>query len=202
MCVGQIFEGEVWLPLEHLAAELDQREVSTVVLRVEEPLAIPALLEALKTSRRVKASVRPEPEYYAEVQRGAVAFVYLGNLIGALLGLGALVAGMNTTYAAMARRVREMGTLRALGFGRRSVGALLLVESALIGAAGGALGAALALAFDGFAMNLMGLAFELDVTPAGLGRGLVLALAVGVLGALPPARAAARLEIVDALRRV
>lgn len=199
---GQIFEGEVWLPLEHLAAELDQREVSTVVLRVEEPLAIPALLEALKTSRRVKASVRPEPEYYAEVQRGAVAFVYLGNLIGALLGLGALVAGMNTTYAAMARRVREMGTLRALGFGRRSVGALLLVESALIGAAGGALGAALALAFDGFAMNLMGLAFELDVTPAGLGRGLVLALAVGVLGALPPARAAARLEIVDALRRV
>jgi ABC-type antimicrobial peptide transport system permease subunit len=51
-------------------------------------------------------------------------------------------------------------------------------------------------------MNLMGLAFELDVTPAGLGRGLILALLVGVLGALPPARAASRLEIVDALRRV
>jgi ABC-type antimicrobial peptide transport system permease subunit len=190
------------MSLEHLSAELDQREVSAVVVRVAEPLAMPALLEALKSSRRVKAAVRPEPEYYAEVQRGAVAFVYLGNLIGALLGLGALVAGMNTTYAAMARRVREMGTLRALGFGRRSVGALLLVESALVGAAGGALGAALALAFDGFAMNLMGLAFELDVTPAGLGRGLLLALLVGVLGALPPARAASRLEIVDALRRV
>jgi hypothetical protein len=199
---GQIFEGEVWAPLEHLAAELDQREVSAVVVRVAEPLAMPALLEALKSSRRVKAAVRPEPEYYAEVQRGAVAFVFLGNLIGALLGLGALVAGMNTTYAAMARRVREMGTLRALGFGRRKVGALLLIESALVGAAGGALGAALALAFDGFAMNLMGLAFELDVTAAGLGRGLLLALLVGVLGALPPARAASRLEIVDALRRV
>lgn len=199
---GQIFEGEVWMPLEDMAAQQDQREVSAVVVRVAEPLALPAVLEALKTSRRVKASVRPEPEYYAEVQRGAVAFVYLGNLIGALLGLGALVAGMNTTYAAMARRVREMGTLRALGFGRASVGAVLLVESALVGIAGGLLGAALAQAFDGFGMSLMGLAFELDVTPAGLGRGLVLALAIGVLGALPPARAAARLEIVEALRRV
>jgi putative ABC transport system permease protein len=199
---GQIFEGEVWMPLEQLAAEQDQREVSAVVLRVAQPLALPDVLEALKSSRLLKAAVRPETEYYAEVQRGAVAFVYLGNLIGALLGLGALLAGMNQSYAAMARRVREMGTLRALGFGRASVGALLLVESALVGAAGGAAGAALAAGFDGFAMNLMGLAFELDVTAGGLARGLALALAVGVCGALLPARAAARLEIVEALRRV
>jgi putative ABC transport system permease protein len=136
------------------------------------------------------------------VQRGAIAFVFLGNLIGALLGLGAVVAGANTTYAAMARRIREMGTLRALGFGRRSVGSVLLVESILIGVAGGVGGAALALLFDGFGLSLMGLAFELEVTPAALGRGLLLALAIGVLGALLPARAASRLEIVEALRRV
>ncbi len=199
---GQIFEGEVWVPLEDLAAELGQREVSAVVVRVADPQALPAVLEALKTARRVKAAVRPEPEYYAEVQRGAVAFVYLGRLIGALLGLGAIVAGMNTTYAAMARRIREMGTLRTLGFGRASVGSVLLVESALVGLVGGLCGALLALAFDGFALSLMGLAFELDVTTAALGRGLVLALAIGLLGALLPARAASRLEIVEALRRV
>jgi ABC-type antimicrobial peptide transport system permease subunit len=198
---GQIFEGEVWIDLEQRAAALAQREVSAVVIRVANPQALPAVIEALKTERRVKAAVRPEISYYADVQKSAVAFVYLGNLIGALLGLGAVVAGTNTTYAAMARRVREMGTLRALGFGRRSVGAVLLVESVLVGAAGGALGAALAFAFDGYALSLMGLAFELDVTRAALARGLVLALAIGVLGALLPARAASRLEIVEALRR-
>jgi cell division protein FtsX len=199
---GQIFEGEVWMALEDMASEFDLRDVSAVVVRVAQPLALPVVLEAIRTSRRVKAAVRLEPDYYAEVQRGAVAFVYLGNLIGALLGLGALVAGMNTTYAAMARRVREMGTLRALGFGRASVGGVLLVESALVGAAGGVVGAALAFAFDGFALSLMNLAFELDVTARGIAGGLALALAIGVLGALFPARAAARLEIVEALRRV
>lgn len=199
---GQIFEGEVWVPLEHLAAELVQREVSAVVVRVADPQALPAVLEALKSARRVQAAVRPEPEYYAEVQRGAIAFVFLGNLIGALLGLGAIVAGMNTTYAAMARRIREMGTLRALGFGRASVGSVLLVESTLVGLVGGLCGALLALAFDGFALSLMGLAFELDVTTAAVARGLLLALVIGLLGALLPARAAARLEIVEALRRV
>jgi ABC-type lipoprotein release transport system permease subunit len=199
---GQIFEGEVWAPLAELMAELDTRDASAVVVRVAEPRALPAALAAIERSKRVSASVEPERGYYEEIRRASTAFAYLGRLIGAILGLGAIAAGMNTLYAAMSRRVREMGTLRALGFARRAVGGSLLLESALLGLAGGLVGLALATAFDGVALSLMGLAFELDVRPSTLARGAVLALGIGVAGGLLPARAASRLEIVDALRRV
>ena len=75
-----------------------------------------------------------------------------------------------------------------------------MAESCLIGGLGGLLGILFALFFDGFAMSLMGLAFELQVRPASLGEGLALALAIGLVGGLLPARSAARLEIVEALR--
>lgn len=197
---GQVFEGEIWADLEDLRSEMHQPEASAVVLRVGEPRALPALLEALRDSKRVSVEVKTERAYYADIQRASVVFVFLGNLIGVIMGLGAVVAGMNTMYAAMSRRVREMGTLRALGFGRYRVASSLVLESVIVAAAGGALGGALALAFDGVGMSLLGLAFELDVRPLTLLYGLALAAAIGVLGAALPARAAARLEIVEALR--
>ena len=199
---GQIFEGEIWLDLSHLQNEIDRREVSSVVLRVADPRQMPAVLDFIAASKRVGVEVKPEPDYYADIQRASGAFVYLGNLIGMLMGVGAVVTGMNTLYAAMSRRVREMGTLRALGFGRRNVGAALLLESILLGVLGGAVGLGLAALFDGFAMNLVGFAFELDVQAATAMRGAALAFAIGLLGGLLPARAASRLEIVEALRHM
>ena len=100
-------------------------------------------------------SAKTEPEYYAQMQRASTAFVYLGNLIGALLGLGAVVAGANTMYATMSRRIREMGTLRALGFGRWRVGAALLLESGLVSLLGGAIGVLLAFAWNGIAFSIV-----------------------------------------------
>jgi len=197
---GQIFEGEVWLELDSLKALLDQRDVSQVVVRPADPRRLPEWQQLLRDSRRLQVDVRRETDYYADVGRGSRAFSYLGNLIGLVLGLGAVAAGMNSTYAALSGRVREMGTLRALGFGRGSVGGALLAESCLIGGLGGVLGVLLALLFDGFAMSLMGLAFELHVRPASLGEGLALAVGIGGVGGLLPARSAARLEIIEALR--
>lgn len=197
---GEVFEGEIWADLDDLRSEMHQAEASIAVLRLVEPYALPAVLEAIAGSKRVTVEVKPELAYYEEIQRASVAFVYLGNLIGFFMGLGAVLAGMNTMYAAMARRVREMGTLRALGFGRWNVGGALLLESLLIAGLGGLVGAALALLFDGFALNLLGLSFELEVQPQTLLRGGLLAAAIGLLGGFLPARSAARLEIVAALR--
>jgi ABC-type antimicrobial peptide transport system permease subunit len=197
---GQVFESEIWADFADLQSEMDVREASLMVLRVQHPHAAPVLLEELRASRRVNVDVRPEVDYYADIQRGSTAFAYLGNLIGLLMGLGAVVAGTNTMYAAMSRRVREMGTLRALGFGRRNVGGALVVESSIVGALGGILGVGLALAFDGIPLSLVGLAFEIDVRASSVLQGLCLAVAIGFLGGLLPARAATRLEIVDALR--
>lgn len=199
---GEVFEGEIWADLDDLRSAVRQREASVVVVRLAEPHALQQVLEAIEGSKRVTVDVKPERAYYADIQRASIAFVYLGNLIGVILGLGAMVAGMNTMYAAMSRRVREMGTLRALGFGRWNVGGSLLLESVLIGGLGGGVGVLLALAFDGVALNLLGLSFELDVRGATLLRGALLAVAIGLFGGLLPARAAARLEIVEALRHV
>ena len=147
-------------------------------------------------------SAKTEPEYYAQIQRASTAFVYLGNLIGALLGLGAVVAGANTMYATMSRRIREMGTLRALGFGRWRVGAALLLESAMVSLLGGAIGVLLAFAWNGIAFSLVTISFELAIGPANAAQGIAMALAIGAAGGFLPARSAARLEIVAALRHV
>ena len=199
---GQLFESEIWTALEDLRGESGRREASAVVLRTAGAAEAQALVEALENSRQVSVSARTEPEYYARLQRASVAFIWLGNAIGALMGLGAVVAGANTMYATMSRRIREMGTLRALGFGRWRVGASLLIESGLVATAGGALGVGLAFACDGLALSLVSLSFELDVDAAAALRGMAMALAIGLVGGFLPARSAARLEIVAALRHV
>jgi ABC-type lipoprotein release transport system permease subunit len=199
---GQFFESEIWMTLEDLRGRSGDREASAVVLRAAGPRAAAQLVDQLEKSRQVNVSAKTETEYYAQMQRVSKAFVYLGNLIGALLGLGAVVAGANTMYATMSRRIREMGTLRALGFGRWRVAAALLLESGLVSLLGGAIGVLLAFAWDGIAFSIVSLSFELAIGPANAAAGMAMALAIGVAGGLLPARTASRLEIVAALRHV
>ena len=199
---GQFFESELWMTLEDLRGRSGDREASAVVLRTPGPRAAAQLVDQLEKSRQVNVSAKTETEYYAQMQRVSMAFVYLGNLIGALLGLGAVVAGANTMYATMSRRIREMGTLRALGFGRWRVGAALLLESGLVSLLGGAIGVLLALAWNGLSFSIVSLSFELAIGPANAAAGLAMALAIGVAGGFLPARSASRLEIVAALRHV
>jgi putative ABC transport system permease protein len=199
---GQFFESELWMTLEDLRGRSGDREASAVVLRTEGPRAAAQLVDQLEKSRQVNVSAKTENEYYAQMQRLSQAFVYLGNLIGALLGLGAVVAGANTMYATMSRRIREMGTLRALGFGRWRVGAALLLESGLVSLLGGAIGVLLAFAWDGIAFSIVSLSFELAIGPANAAAGMAMALVIGAAGGILPARSASRLEIVAALRHV
>jgi putative ABC transport system permease protein len=199
---GQLFESELWMTLEDLRGRSGDREASAVVLRAANPKAAQALVDSLEKSRQVNVSAKTEPEYYAQMQRASTAFVYLGNLIGGLLGLGAVVAGANTMYATMSRRIREMGTLRALGFGRWRVGASLLLESALVSLLGGAIGVLLASAWNGIAFSIVNLSFELAIGPVNAAHGIAMALVIGLAGGFLPARSASRLEIVAALRHV
>jgi len=199
---GQIFESELWMALEDLRGRSGERQASAVVLRAEGPQAALVLIEHLENSRQVSVSAKTEPEYYERLARTSTAFVYLGNLIGALMGLGAVIAGANTMYATMSHRIREMGTLRALGFGRWRVGVSLLLESGLVSLVGGALGIALALAWNGIALSVVSLSFELAIGPANAVQGIAMALVIGAAGGILPARSASRLEIVAALRHV
>jgi ABC-type antimicrobial peptide transport system permease subunit len=198
---GQVFAGEVWAPLDALQSSSGRRVASVVVLRLPDVARAKSLLGTLENSPGINVSARGEQAYYREIQAVAAPFAALGNLTGSLLGLGAVLAGMNTLYAAMSRRTRELGTLRALGFSRYFVGGVLLLESLVVGVIGGLSGAGLALYFDGFALNLLGLSFVLSMPAATVLQGFSLALLIGVLGGVLPAYAALRIQIIQALRQ-
>jgi putative ABC transport system permease protein len=122
------------------------------------------------------------------------------------MGVGAVFGAMNTMYAIVAARTREVGTLRALGFSRRSVLFSFVVESVILAVAGGALGCLLAMPINGLSTasgqtaSFSEVAFAFQITPDILGAGLVFATIMGLFGGLLPSFRAARLPITSALR--
>jgi putative ABC transport system permease protein len=121
------------------------------------------------------------------------------------MGTGAVFGAMNTMYAIVAARTREIGTLRALGFSRRSVLFSIVTESVFLAFIGGVLGCILALPANGVTSatngaNFSELAFAFRITPFALGVGIAFALVMGLVGGLLPAFRAARMPITSALR--
>jgi ABC-type antimicrobial peptide transport system permease subunit len=130
----------------------------------------------------------------------------LGALVSAVMGIGAVFAAMNTMYRVVASRTREIGTLRALGFSRRAILFSFVVESAVLGVAGGVLGCLAASTLHGYSTSTSNLqsfsevAFAFRITPAIIAASMGFATAMGVLGGLLPAARAARLSIAEAVR--
>jgi len=122
------------------------------------------------------------------------------------MGIGAVFGAMNTMYAIVAARTREVGTLRSLGFSRRSILSSFVLESVLLAVAGGLLGCLLALPINGFSTasgqtpSFSEVAFAFQVTPDILESGIVFAMLMGLIGGLLPALRAARMPITTALR--
>jgi putative ABC transport system permease protein len=151
-----------------------------------------------------------ERQYYEEQSRTMTTIVgSVGIVIAVLMGLGAIFAAVNTMYSAVSARSREIATLRALGFGAFPIVVSVLVEAALIGAAGGALGMAIAyFAFNGLQASTLNFAsfsqitFAFTVTPQLAVQGFIYALALGLIGGLLPSLRAARLPIITGLREL
>lgn len=169
-----------------------------------------ALKDALTTDPRLTVMVMRQSDYYAEQSRDLQGMVRgLGLVITGLMALGAVFAAVNTMYSAVAGRTREIATLRALGFDNLPVVASVLVEAALLGAAGAGIGGSLAwAALDGFHTSTLNfqsysqVSFRFAVTPPLLVQGLLCAVTVGLLGGALPALRAARLPVIDALREL
>jgi len=170
---GNGFESEIRGDLHTLAEPLRRtRSYQAVVLRLADPGSLTALTSALEADPRLKVKVVQERKFYDDQAGGVVrALTGLALFVAVIMGLGAVLAAMNTMYAIVASRTREVGTLRALG-----------LTSATYGA------------------NYSELAFAFRTTPAALAVGLVFAALVGILGGLLPALRAARLPIAAALR--
>lgn len=204
---GSGFESEIWGDLDAMAEPLRRTGgYQAVVLRLADPSALPALKEALEGDPQLQVQVTQERQYY-EDQAGPTAGALRGLavFVAVVMAIGAVFGAMNTMYAVVAARTREIGTLRALGFSRRVILGSFVAESVALALLGGLIGCLLALPANGLSAatgspNFSELAFAFRVTPADLAQGLVFAALMGLLGGLLPAWRAARLPITTALR--
>ncbi|MBI4586703.1 MAG: ABC transporter permease [Planctomycetes bacterium] len=204
---GSGFESEIWGDAEVMAAAFNrQGSCQSLTVRLADPRTLEAFAEELKSDPKMQVQMKEERRYYEE-QAGPIVrlLVTLAAFVATVMGIGAILGGMNTMYAMVAARTREIGTLRAIGFSRASILLSFVIESCFLALAGGLLGCFLALPAHGLTTatgnaTFSELAFAFRITPAALASGLLLALGLGVLGGLLPALRAARLPIAAALR--
>ena len=164
---------------------------------------------AVTADPRLTFQVEREIDYYEKQSRNLTTMItVLGGLVAAIMGIGAVFGALNTMYSAVSERGREIATLRALGFGSGSVVLSFLFEALFIAFVGGVLGCLAALPVNGLTTGTMNwqtfshLAFAFKITPALLLWGIVFALAMGLIGGLPPAIRAARRPVASALREL
>jgi len=165
------------------------------------------LKDALTADPRLNVDVTREIDYYSKQStRLTTLITVLGGLVAAIMAIGAVFGALNTMYSAIAERGREIATMRAIGFGGPSVVFSFVIEALLIAFVGGLIGCVAVLPLNGLttgAMNLQTfshLAFAFKITPELLVKGILFALAMGVVGGLLPAIRAAVQPIATALR--
>jgi len=165
-----------------------------------------AFKHALDNDARLRLDAETEAEFYSQESEFAEQLRGLGLVIVVILGLGATFGGMNTMYAAVARRGREVGVLRALGFTRGNVLASFVIESIAIGIAGGLIGellavvVATAIGLNSRLMNVGEFIFSFRLTPGTFVSGIIAAAIIGGFGGLLPAVRAARIGVMEMLR--
>jgi putative ABC transport system permease protein len=208
---GSVSESEIWCDARVLQPVYRRgNSYQSVYVRLTSPDSFQQFKDSLTTNPRLNVSVVREPDYYAQQSQVMQTIIRtIGNVIAALMGLGAIFGALNTMYSAVANRTREIATLRALGFGASPVVVSVLIEAVLLSLIGGLIGGGLAwAAFDGYqtaTMNFQSfsqVAFAFKVSPELLSRGLLYAVIMGFFGGLFPALRAARMPVVTALRQL
>jgi len=208
------FDNEAWMDADEARSVFDRDQYSSVLVRPRDPDAAAALLKRIEGDKRLALRAEREVEYYSKQTMTALPFKFLAGILGTAMSIGAVFAAMNTMYASVAARTREVGTLRVLGYSRRSVVLCFLLEGALLAALGGLLGSLLSLGvyayviagkiqfgtmdFQSFAETL----FQFRVTPDLMLLGMAFSVAIGLAGSLLPALRAARLPVISALKSI
>jgi len=207
---GDAHDSEVWGDADVVASTYRRGSSTTsVVARLTDPGAYEALKANLASDPRLQVDMKTTRAYYsAQSERLARLLRILGTVVGAIMAVGAVFGALNTMYAAVAARAREIATLRAIGFRGLPVVVSVLIETMLLALLGGAIGAAVAwLLFDNYTASTLGqnfsqVVFNFKVSPALLWSGLKWALAIGFIGGLFPAVRAARIPVTAGLREL
>ncbi|HXV49719.1 MAG TPA: ABC transporter permease [Candidatus Binatia bacterium] len=207
---GSGFDSELWGDLNQIADAFRRSSFSTVTVRLKDPADISGVLNAFESDNRLQYFVaKREKKFFEEQSEMMAQFIrILGIFITAIFSTGAIIGAMITMFGAVANRTVEIGTLRALGFFRRSILQAFLLESLVLSLGGGLMGLALASLLQFFTISTLNfgsfseLAFSFALSPSIVLSSLGFSLLMGFIGGFLPAVRAARLNIVLALRAV
>jgi ABC-type antimicrobial peptide transport system permease subunit len=203
------FNGEIWGELNQIGSDFNRQDtVSSVLVRATDDASLQGLKNSLNDDRRLGVEATPEREYYELQTSSGAPLQIFGLLVAVIMAIGSSFAAMNTMYAAVARRAKEIGTLRVLGFSRASILLSFMIESLLLALIGGVFGCLLALPINGVTTGIGSfatfseIAFDFRVSPSSMLAGIIFALVVGAIGGLFPAGSAAHKEILTSLREI
>jgi putative ABC transport system permease protein len=198
---GEKSESELFADAETLMSAARRTSWGSLILKLERPDALGELERWVRANPALSVKVARLPDYLLQTEGNEMRFFQLMTyVIGSIMALGALFGSIKIMYAAVRARTREIGTLRAMGFGAGSVAASVLLEAMLLALAGAALGILIAwLLFDGREVYSAGV-FRLRVSASLVLLGLAWAVAIALLGGLLPAVRAGRMPAAEALR--
>ncbi len=201
------FDSEIWGDRDQMMQAFRRNIFSATTLRLANTHQFTALQQAIAADPRLTLEAKRETQFYADQSEMMAKFIkYLGIALSAIFSVGATIGAMITMYASVANRVAEIGTLRALGFPRRSILIAFMIESLLLASLGGFAGLLAASSLQWLTISTMNwqtfseLAFSFTLTPGISAAAILFALAMGLAGGVLPAIRAGRLTIVDALR--
>ena len=208
---GNTFGSEVWAQSTWVGERFNKRNsFSSIVSRTRDAATARRMAEKVKNHKEGAATAMPETEYYASLTATNTLYRIVALVIAAIVAFGGVLGVMNTMFAAISQRTKDIGVLRILGYPRRHVLISFLLESLLIGLMGGLIGCVL-----GYLTNGLSAASTLSAVPGGGGKsvmlrlvvdanvlamGMVFTLFMGALGGLVPALSAMRLRALESMR--
>lgn len=207
---GNAHDSELWADVRVVGTAFRRgSSVSSVTVRLNSANQFDAFKAALASDPQLKVEAHTTRAYYAGQANGLTKVIHiLGSVVAAIMGVGAVAGALNSMYAAVSARTREIATLRAIGFRGTPVVLSVMIETLVLAILGGVVGAGIAWAlFDHYTASTLGanfseVVFQFRVTPHLLGTGLRWALVIGLLGGLLPALRAARMPVTDGLREL
>ena len=204
---GTAYESEVWGDVNQMNSDFDRQGVfSSAYLRATDPVAAEALVHRVSDDQRLKLDGSLETDYYAKQTSSGNVIRFIGWVVAIIMAIGSSFAAMNTMYAAVAYRAREIATLRVVGFSRPSILTSFVLEAVMLSLLGAIVGILLMLPFNGMTTGTQNqttfseVVFGLQMTPAVVAYAVVFAVFMGLIGGIFPAWHASRQNILNALR--
>jgi ABC-type antimicrobial peptide transport system permease subunit len=203
---GSAHESEIWADINQIASDLDRTQYSSVLMRATDVQTAAALKNRVSDDQRLKLNGMLESEYFAQQTKTGNPIKIVGWAVAIIMAVGSIAAAMNTMYAAVAYRAREIATLRVIGFSRPSILTSFVFESLCLALLGALVGIVLMLPFNGMTtgtsnpVTFSEAVFRLRMTPSVISNALIFAAIMGFLGGLLPAWQASRRTILNALR--